>query len=171
MPVNAINNVSFEKKTKSTQRNDKRQYFKWVSQNQTNDALKMSLGREVENGKYIVASSATKLAGLTGMLTSIISLSYLKTKAYEAISNPTTKEEAFKKLSSYVQKSKIAKIGMVASACALYTSFVINEVNRKKADKTANERGFLSEKDKMKMKDPQENFLINNLIYNEHIRG
>ncbi len=171
MPVNAVSSVSFGRKNNNAKKADKNQYFKWVSQNQTNNALKMSVGREVENGKFQVASAATKLAGIAGMFASVLTLVNLRNKTYDLISNPTTKEMAFKKLSSFTKKSKIAKVGMIASAGALYTSFIINEVNRKKADKTANERGFLTERDSLKIKNAQENYFVNNHIYNEHIKG
>ena len=121
------------------------------------------------SGSISIISEA--IHSLSDMFASVLTLVNLRNKTYDLISNPTTKEMAFKKLSSFTKKSKIAKVGMIASAGALYTSFIINEVNRKKADKTANERGFLTERDSLKIKNAQENYFVNNHIYNEHIKG
>ena len=61
MSISAIQNVSFaSKKSKQNVENKENKsdrYFKWVSQNQANDALKLSVGREVEDGKYKATSA------------------------------------------------------------------------------------------------------------------
>ena len=58
MPVNSINSISFFGKNlekKEAKKARREQYFRWVSQNQANDALKLSLGREVDDGKHKAA--------------------------------------------------------------------------------------------------------------------
>ena len=48
-------------------------------------------------------------------------------------------------------------------------SNIIKNHNIKAADKTANERGFLSTKDRMKIKNADLNYYVTNEIYNSHV--
>ncbi len=162
MPVNAVNEISFSGRNiekKEAKKARKEQYYKWVSQNQANDALKLSLGREVEDGKYKAAESAFSVAGMFGFLASMVA----KTNVISRIS---AGEQLSKKLFNV---NKAANIGFLASTGALIASNIIKNHNIKAADKTANERGFLSTKDRMKIKNVDVNYMVTDEIYKSHV--
>ncbi len=162
MPVNAVNEISFSGKNiekKEAKKARKEQYYKWVSQNQANDALKLSLGREVEDGKYKAAEAAFSVAGMFGCLASVIA----KTNVISRIS---AGEPLSRKLFNV---NKAANIGFLASTGALIASNIIKNHNIKAADKTASERGFLSTKDRMKIKNVDVNYMVTDEIYKSHV--
>lgn len=169
MPVNAVNNVSFARKnprSKEAKAEKREQYFKWVSQNETNDELKMSVGREVENGKYKVASAATGAAGILGGIASWL----LKSNVINEISTFGEKGPMpLKAYSKLAGKNTAANAGFIASIALLTASTVIKNANEKKAEKTANERGFLSRKDRAKINNAQVNYAITDEIYKSHV--
>lgn len=162
MPVNSINNISFSGRNverKEAKRARKEEYYKWVSQNQANDALKLSLGREVEDGKYKAAEAAFSAAALIGTLASFIAKTLVVGKVSSGA--PIT--------SKLIRQNKAANIGVLASAGALIVGNMIRNHNIKEADKTANDRGFLSTKDRMKIKNADLNYYVTNEIYNSHV--
>ena len=65
--------------------------------------------------------------------------------------------------------AKAANIGFLASTGALIASNIIKNHNIKAADKTANERGFLSTKDRMKIKNVDVNYMVTDEIYKSHV--
>jgi len=171
MPVNAVNNVSFGTKTRNLNSNDakkaeKEKYYKWVSQQEANDVLKMSVGREVEDGKYKFASAITGAVGLLGSFSSFL----LKSNVISEISTFGAQGpmplKAYSKLRA---KNTAANLGLIASLALLTASSIIKNVNIKKADKTANERGFLSTKDRMKINDAQVCYAVTDEIYKSHV--
>lgn len=175
MPVKGVDRAYYlgrESIKPNAKKSKKDQYYRWVSQNQANDALKMSVGREVEDGKYKAASAITALAGFAGIAASGISLINIRDKAFELAYKAAeqTEEQLAKGVEKISKQSKIAKGALLASAGVLYASYVIKELNERKADKTANDRGFLTTKDKLRIKDKQVNYDITNQIYNEHLK-
>ena len=162
MPVNLINNISFSGRNiekKEAKRARKEEYYKWVSQNQANDALKLSLGREVEDGKYKAAEAAFSAAALIGTFASFIAKTLVVAKVSSGA--PITPK--------LIRQNKAANIGFLASTGALIASNIIKNHNIKAADKTANERGFLSTKDRMKIKNVDVNYMVTDEIYKSHV--
>lgn len=162
MPVNSINSISFSGKNlekKEAKKVRKEQYFRWVSQNQANDALKLSLGREVEDGKHKAAEAGLAVVSMLGTLASLV----IKSNVIDKLSYG---EQYTKKL---INQNKAANFGFIASAVALIASNIVKNHNIMQADKTANERGFLSTKDRMKMKSAESNYIITDEIYNSHV--
>ena len=162
MPVNSINSISFFGKNlekKEAKKARREQYFRWVSQNQANDALKLSLGREVDDGKHKAAEAGLAVVSMLGTLASLV----IKSNVIDKLSNG---EQYTKKI---INQNKAANFGFVASAVALIASNIVKNHNIKEADKTANERGFLSTKDRMKIKNADLNYYVTNEIYNSHV--
>ena len=162
MPVNSINNISFSARNieqKEAKRARKEEYYKWVSQNQANDALKLSLGREVEDGKYKAAEVAFSTAALIGTFASFLAKTVVVGKVSSGA--PITQK--------LIRQNKAANIGVLASAGALIVGNMIRNHNIKEADKTANERGFLSTKDRMKIKNVDVNYMVTDEIYKSHV--
>lgn len=162
MPVNSINSISFFGKNlekKEAKKSRREQYFRWVSQNQANDALKLSLGREVDDGKHKAAEAGLAVVSMLGTLASLV----IKSNVIDKLSNG---EQYTKKI---INQNKAANFGFVASAVALIASNIVKNHNIKEADKTANERGFLSTKDRMKIKNADLNYYVTNEIYNSHV--
>ena len=162
MPVNSINSISFFGKNlekKEAKKARREQYFRWVSQNQANDALKLSLGREVDDGKHKAAEAGLAVVSMLGTLASLV----IKSNVIDKLSNG---EQYTKKI---INQNKAANIGVLASAGAIIVGNMIRNHNIKEADKTANERGFLSAKDRMKMKSAESNYIITDEIYNSHV--
>ena len=61
MQINSVNNVSFSARNpeqKAIKKANKEQYYKYLSQVNANDALKMSVGREVEDAKLKLEEKA-----------------------------------------------------------------------------------------------------------------
>ncbi len=171
MPVNAVNNVSFGAKTRSLNSKDakkaeKDKYYRWVSQNQANDALKMSLGREVEDGKYKIASAITGLAGLVGSFGSFLLKSNVLSENIKSRAQGPIPPKAYSKLAA---KNTASNLGFIASFALLTASSIIKDINVRKADKTANERGFLSTKDTMQINNAQVNYAVTDTIYKSHV--
>ncbi len=171
MRVNAVNDVLYKSKRQAQSvKNDKSDYYKWVSQNQANDALKMSVGREVEDGKYKSASMLANLAGTVGTLASLVSLTKISEKAQTAVLTSQTEEQALQFIEKAASKTKKGVIGLYASIGLLLTGTVINMVNVHKANKTANERGFLSQKDMKEIKGNENIYQAADMIYNAHVK-
>ena len=83
MKVNSISNVSFcAKKSKAEKTDNRNKYFTYVSQFHANDALKMSVGRETQDGKYKLASAVTMMAGFFGTCASMIASSNVFTPTF-----------------------------------------------------------------------------------------
>lgn len=162
MRVNSISNVSFEaKKAKMKKNNEqKEQYYKWVSQNQVNQTLKMAKGREVENGKFEAAKAVgTLVAFAAGMYTVFNSI---KTGNIQR-----SIQEVTPQITKMKNKSLIA---LGVTAVALNTRNVLDILNRKNADKTANERGFLTSRQEGKVRNVQQSYNIAEAIYNKNVQ-
>ncbi len=168
MKVNPTNNVSFSarKDNKELKAKNKEQYYQYVSQFHANDALKLSVGREVEDGKFKAASAATMLAGFVGTCASMISSSMISSKARVLKASENVSEQAINKLA---KKAKVTQIGFLLSSAAVLASILIKDVNNSKANKTANERGFLSDGDYRKIKNRNEAYALTDIINQAHI--
>lgn len=172
MPVQAINNVSFGKRVKNMETpKPKNQYYKWVSQNQANETLKMSLGREIEDGKYKVRATAAKGVGLLGMSASILGTlsKRINLSKFENLPINEIPKEISEKMNSARKSVSIANKVLVASAVILWAGNMIDNINRYKANKTAHERGFLSDADRNKMTNVKEVYETTEAIYNAHV--
>ncbi len=91
-------------------------YFKWVSQNQANNALLMTKGREERNGKLEFAKIISGLVGF-GAATAAALLALNK-------------------------KPQAAMGALIGSVAAIFTSTTINSANRIDALRTTEERGI-----------------------------
>lgn len=152
MNINTTNNIAFSRKekTQNTQ-NDKGQYYRWISQNQVYDSLKMSVGREEEDGRYKFKSMVTKGFGLLGALVSTGGAIASKFKTEDTLSklkfNGASNEKIAETISKYDKKSKVLMGVLIGSSVLYNIGCVFESTNRKKAEKTANERGFLNSGD------------------------
>lgn len=145
MQVNSISNVSFagnEKKTNSKQkRND---YFKCISQANANEALKMSVGREVTDGKLKFAKEATKLAGLLGLGLTNLGMLNIGAKIAKSVKQIQSPEEILPIVEKYSKPtSLVIGIGSAVSAALLIASKAIGFTNEAIANATAEKRGFI----------------------------
>ncbi len=166
MKVNSINNVSFgAKKTKAEKEAGRNKYFTYVSQFQANEALKMSSGREVQDGKYKLASAITMLAGFFGTCASMIASSNIGMKANTLRATGELTEKAVSKLG---KQAVAATAGMLLSTASVLASVVISDVNKAKANKTANERGFLSDRDYRKINDKETAYAVTDFVNKVH---
>ena len=168
MNVNSVNNISFSGKKidKELKAKNKEQYYKYVSQFHANDALKLSVGREVEDGKYKAASAATLFAGFVGTCVSMIASSNISAKARALKASENLTQQAVKKLS---KQAMATQVGFFASSVAVLASIFIKDANNAKANKTANERGFLSDFDYRQINDKQATYELTNFINKAHI--
>ena len=175
MNINSVNNVSFSGRNpekaalkaekKALKQAQKDAHSTYISQMQANDALKMSVGRELEDGRYKKAQFLVGGLGGLGLAASSmakLNLDFLKTAAELAGDDLATK---------FAKNSKIAGIGMAVSAGAILLSSAIKNTNEAKANKTANERGFLNEGDYRKFKSKEEAYATTEAIYNMHVNA
>lgn len=167
MQVNSIQNISFcARKTKAEKQESRNKYFTYVSQFHVNDALKISVGREVQDGKHKLASAATLFTGFIGACTSMIASSNIAAKARELKISGNVTPQTLNKLA---KQSKVAQVAALASSLLVISSVLIKDANNAKANKTANERGFLSDADYRQIKDKQTAYEITNFINKAHI--
>lgn len=171
MQINPVKNISsVNGHQMQPVKKDRSDYYKWVSKNQVNEALKMSKGREVEDGKYKTASALANIAGTIGTLASVLSLSGIQEKAQISVLTSQTEEQAINAVKKAADKTKKGVIGFVASVGLLLAGSIINIVNSHKANKTANERGFLSQKDKQRIKGTENIYQATDMIYDSHVK-
>ena len=168
MKVNSVSNVSFSGKKidKELKAKNKENYYRYVSQFHANDALKLSVGREVEDGKYKAASAATLFAGFLGTCVSMIASSNVSAKARALRASENVTQKAVNKLT---KQAAATQIGFIASSLAVLASIFIKDANNAKANKTANERGFLSDADYRQINDKQATYELTNFINKAHI--
>lgn len=162
MRVNSVSNVSFGAKQAKVQKNSeqKEQYFKWVSQNQANQTLKMVKGREVENGKFEAAKAVgTLVAFAAGMFTIFNSI------------KTVNMQRCVQEITPQITKMKNQNLAALAvTAVALNTRNVIDSVNKIRANKTANERGFLTNHQENKIRNVQQSYNLADAIYNKNVQ-
>ena len=60
---------------------------------------------------------------------------------------------------------------MLVSAGALLVSSVIKDINETKANKTANERGFLNDKNYNQLDSKEEAYALTDAVYNIHVNA
>lgn len=153
MPVNSVNSVSFGRAKnglKNSQNERADAYYKWVSQNAVIESLKLSKGREVENGKLSAAAFGVKMAGFMSAMISLLVFS-------------GSKEQS-------AAKMKSAFAGMTASMGAIAVGYLIDNYNHYKAEKTAHERGFFNLRDRQKIKKTKDLYALTEDTYNFHVR-
>lgn len=168
MKVNSINNLSFgAKKNKAEKAADRARYFTYVSQFQANDALKRSVGREVQDGKHKVASAVTMFAGFVGTCASMIASSNIARKANTLNAAGELTQKAAVKLG---RQAMATSVGLLLSTVSVLASVLINDANNAKANKTANERGFLSDGDYRKINDKETAYAVTDFINKVHAR-
>ena len=182
MQINSVNNISFagrnpekvalKAEKRALKQAQKDAHSTYISQIQTNDALKMSVGRELENGKYKKAELLVGGLGGLGLAVSAmkkLNAEFLLENAIHAINQGS--EECKDCAIKFAKNSKIAGIGMAVSAGALILSSIIKNTNETKANKTANERGFLNDRDYRKFKSKEEVYAATEAIYNMHVNA
>jgi len=175
MPVDAIQNISFtskkpkSKEAESQNETKKDRYYRWVSQNQANEALKLSVGREVEDGKYkAVSAFATLGAFAAGTVTWFkgLKVADLMNEARTAAAQPKVDLGQLGKIDSKIAKNiKFAKAALIAVPILLAVSAMAKNINIRKAEKTAHERGFYTMQDRYKMKGEEEVYNKTNELY------
>lgn len=179
MPVSAIQNVSFaSKKAKAAEENTEKKsdkYFKWISQNQVNDTLKLSVGREVEDGKYKAASGAAVLGAFVAGMTSwfktlkVMDLAFdAKMLAGEAVVDAAKVGNIGKQMA---KNKNIAKGAFFVTLGLLAISTFIENANKAKANATARQRGFSTIQDMASMKKNEEVYEKTDAIYNNFIKS
>ena len=171
MQINAVNNISFSGKNqekKALKQAQKDAHSTYISQMQTNDALKMSVGRELENGTY---KKAAAKAGLFGILGSIASVTLTKAAANKSLALEAAGKLTDKAANVLATGIKAGVLLGNVAAVSLVSSVLINSVNEAKANKTANERGFLNDGDYRKFKSKEEAYATTEAIYNMHVNA
>lgn len=169
MQVNSVNNVSFSAKNpeaKAIKKANKEQYYRYLSQVNTNDALKMSVGREVEDGKLKAASIKSFFGGLAAVAGSQLLMRGAANKSILLDEAGKLTDKAAKKLSNTI------KFGVVAHAlggAAILSSAIISSINNHRANKTAHERGFLNDGDYSKFKSKEQAYAVTDTINKAHI--
>ena len=178
MQINSINNVSFGAKNperaalkaekKAMKQAQKDAHSVYISQMQANEALKMSVGRELEDGKYKKAQFL--IGGIGGLGLAISSMAkfnadILKTAAEFA------GDEGKEFVTKFAKQSNVAGKAVIASLATLLVASTIKDINEAKANKTANERGFLNDGDYRKFKSKEEAYAATDAIYNIHVNA
>lgn len=166
MKVNSISNISFagtEKKADNKQKRDN--YYKYISQVNANEALKMSVGREVTDGKLKVAKEAIKVTGALGMVLTGVGAFKTITKASKAIVDSHTPKAGLEILEKC---KKPISAGLAASSALLVASGILGVVNTLLADKTSKERGFIAPL--TRFKNMQEAYKATEDVYNAHVK-
>ena len=170
MKIAALNTTNFTSKTQSTNEGRKR-YFEYLSKNSANEALMMSKGREEEDGKFKLAQTLTG----SGAFASGVGAAFMCSKLvnqYAQNYDPKTgvanfAQEAGKK---FIRNNKIMG-GLIVGALTLGAAcLAIRDINRTNAEKTANERGFFTLQDRMKMKNAKEVYQAAEETYDKHVK-
>ncbi|MBQ8887731.1 MAG: hypothetical protein IJY61_08530 [Candidatus Gastranaerophilales bacterium] len=169
MTINSVNNVSFSARNpeaKAMKKANKEQYFKYLSQVNANDALKMSVGREVEDGKLKSASAKAFLGGLVGLVGSQLLMRGAANKSIALDQVGKLTDKAAKGLANTI---KVGVVANVVSSVALVSSAIIDSVNKSRANKTAHARGFLNDGDYSKFTSKQEAYEVTDMINKAHV--
>lgn len=166
MQVNSISTISFagtEGKTDNKQKRDN--YYKYVSQVNANDALKMSVGREVTDGKFKVAEGASKTSSALGFGMTGLYMINMISKAAKVL-NETKSRVA---VNEVIQKSrKPIMTGLVVSSALLAVGNIIAGVNAHLANKTSKERGFIAPL--TRFENMQEAYKATEDVYNSRVK-
>lgn len=175
MQINSVNNISFagrnpEKAALKAEKRALKQAQKdahstYISQMQANEALKMSVGREVEDGKYKKAQYLA--AGIGGLGLAISSMAKFNAEFLKGVAE-SAGDECKEFVTKFAKKSNVAGAAVVASLGTLLVASTIKNINEAKANKTANERGFLSDKDYRKFTSKEEAYAVTDAIYKMH---
>lgn len=179
MSISAIQNVSFaSKKSKQNVENKENKsdrYFKWVSQNQANDALKLSVGREVEDGKYKATSAFAALGawavGAGALFKGFKTLDLMKEARLLSAQSVIDIGQLGKIDAQIMKNIKVTKAAIIAVPVLLAIASLANNLNARKAEKTANERGFYTMNDRYKMKTTEEVYSKANEVYERFTAG
>ena len=169
MTISSVNNVSFSARNpeaKAMKKANKEQYFKYLSQVNANDALKMSVGREVEDGKFKAASAKAFLGGFVGIIGSQLLMRGAANKSIALDQVGKLTDKAAKVLANTIKAGVVAS---TLSAGAIVSSAIIDSVNKSRANKTAHERGFLNDGDYSKFTSKQDVFEVTDAINKAHI--
>lgn len=201
MNVRAINSVSFGAKAdkiKSDKGEGRKRYFEYLSKNAANDALKMSKGREEEDGKFKFATFVTGAAAVIGVYASgMAKLSArrigkealnMREKGKEIFNNATQLlernivpdesvlrgasekiAEASKLAAKSLSRNKMAETGLLISALAGTAAIAIKQVNERRADKTANDRGFYTINQRLGIKGAENVYSEVEKVYDNHV--
>ena len=149
MRVNSIVSQSFGNKNLETRKQKNDNFYTWVSQNKVVDELKLSKGREIENGKNQFASGMLEAGSL------LLFLGGLAQSA--AVSTKKTKEGTG------------LALGLLTGALVTnVASKLIEAKNKIDANKTAKERGFKTIDEIKSAKTQEEKFEVIKEQYNAH---
>lgn len=175
MQINSVNNISFagrnpEKAALKAEKRALKQAQKdahstYISQMQTNESLKMSVGRELENGKYKKASAKALLFGIVG---TIASIALTKGAANKSLALDAAGKLTDKAASILATGIKAGVALSNVAAASLVSSVIISSVNEAKANKTAHDRGFLNDGDYKKFTSKEEAYAVTDAIYKMH---
>lgn len=171
MQINSVNNVSFSARNpeqKAIKKANKEQYYKYLSQVNANDALKMSVGREVEDAKLKSASAKTFLGGLVGLVGSQL---LMRGAANKSLALDKVGKLTDKAATTLANTIKVGVVAHTLAGVSLLSSVIIDSVNKSRANKTANERGFLNDGDYSKFKSKEEAYATTDAIYNMHVNA
>lgn len=166
MQIGAVNNVNFGAKAAKTGESKEKghqRYFEYLSKSSANDALKMSKGREEEDGKFKFATFLTGMTSLIGAYASGMSL-------LSASSALDVAEEGTAACAKALKKSGRAKTGLLVSGIIGLAALAIRQVNEHKANKTAEERGFMPTKEFYKTKGVENLYAKVENVYDEHVK-
>lgn len=149
MRVNSIVSQSFGNKNLETRKQKNDNFYTWVSQNKVVDELRLSKGREIENGKNQFASGMLEAGSL------LLFLGGLAQSA--AVSTKKTKEGTG------------LALGLLTGALVTnVASKLIEAKNKIDANKTAKERGFKTIDEIKSTKTQEEKFEVIKEQYNAH---
>ena len=149
MRVNGIVSQSFGNKNLETRKQKNDNFYTWVSQNKVVDELKLSKGREKENGKNQFVSGMLEAGSL------LLFLDGLAQSA--AVSTKKTKEGTG------------LALGLLTGALVTnVASKLIEAKNKIDAEKTAKERGFKTVDEMKSAKTQEEKFEVTKEQYNAH---
>ncbi len=149
MRVNSIVSQSFGNKNLETRKQKNDNFYTWVSQNKIVDELRLSKGREIENGKNQFASGMLEAGSL------LLFLGGLAQSA--AVSTKKTKEGTG------------LALGLLTGALVTnVASKLIEAKNKIDANKTAKERGFKTIDEVKSAKTQEEKFEVIKEQYNAH---
>lgn len=170
MRISQINSINFASKAEN-QKEGKKRYFEYLSKNSANEALMMSKGREEKDGKFKFAQILTGLSAFASGVGASLMYSNLAGEYVKHLDPKTGianfAEDAGKK---FMKNTKIMG-GLIIGAIVLgAASLVTDSINRRSAEKTANERGFFTLQDRMKMKTAEEVYENTEKVYDEHVK-
>ena len=151
MRVNAIIGQSFGKTDKKQTKRNTNEKLAYHTKYNVVNKLKMSKGREAENGKYETASGIAKLASAILFMVGLC-------RCYDSVAHKTMKGD------------KITLGILAGSMLTQLASSMIETKNKKEANKTANERGFKTEEEIGKIKNREELVSTIEEQYNAHVK-